>query len=107
MSLEPSVLPIEIGYLPFRFFAGNSIALLNSTNKLIALSLDNLPIIVGQLAPFLLSLPDELLPVSLHLVRVHFGTSIFSCSVETGRQQSEFPLATSAAVLQRESNRVQ
>ena len=44
--------PIEIGYLTFCFFTSNSISLLNSINKLIALSLDDLAIVVCRLAPF-------------------------------------------------------
>jgi len=47
MPLEPFAVPLEVGYLTLCFVASDSIALLNPTNKLIALSLDNLPIIVG------------------------------------------------------------
>jgi len=66
---------LEVGYLPFCFLARNSVALLNSADKLIALALYDLPIIVGQFAPLLLRLPDELFPVSLHLVAIHFRIS--------------------------------
>jgi hypothetical protein len=54
-------------YLTLCFFASNSIALLNSAKKLIALSFDGLTIVVGQRAPPLLDLAGELLPVSRHL----------------------------------------
>ena len=67
---------LEVRYLTLCFFASNPISLLNCANKLIALSFDHLPIVVGQLAPLLLGLADELLPVSLHLVCIHFGNSI-------------------------------
>jgi hypothetical protein len=67
---------LEVSYLTLCFFASKSVALLNSANKLITLSFDHLPIVVGQLTPLLLGLADELLPVSLHLVCVHSGTSI-------------------------------
>jgi hypothetical protein len=60
---------LEIGYLPFRFLARNSVALLNSADKLIALALNDLPIIVGQFAPLLLRLSDELFPISLSVDR--------------------------------------
>jgi len=49
---------LELGYLTFRLFAGNSVAFLDLSNELIALSLDNFPVIVGQSAPGLLSLSD-------------------------------------------------
>ena len=75
-SQKPLVASLEIGYLTLCFFASNSIALLNSANKMIALSFDDLPIVVGQFAPLLLGLADELLPVSFHLVGVHLGTFI-------------------------------
>jgi hypothetical protein len=102
VSLEPFVVPLEVGYLTLCLFASNSIALLNSTNKLIALSLDDLPIVVCRLAPFSLALPTNCFQFSLHLVCVHFGTSILNCSVETERKPSKFPLAMSATVPLRE-----
>jgi len=84
--------------LTFCFFASNSISLLNSINKLIALSLDDLPIVVCRLTPFSLALPTNCFQFSLHLVCVHFGTSILNCTGETERKPSKFPLAMSAAV---------
>ena len=65
---------LEVGYLPFCFLARNSVALLNSADKLIALALNNLPIIVGQFAPLFLGLADELFPISFQLIGVNFGT---------------------------------
>jgi len=50
---------LEVGYLPFCFLARNSVALLNSADKLIALALYDLPIIVGQFAPLSLALPTN------------------------------------------------
>jgi hypothetical protein len=41
---------LKLGYLTLRFFASNSIALLNLPNELIALSFNDLPVIVGQSA---------------------------------------------------------
>ena len=67
--------PLEVGYLTLRFFASNSVALLNSADELITLSFDNPPIVVSQLTPRLFGLADELLSVSLHLIGVHFSAS--------------------------------
>jgi hypothetical protein len=86
--LDPLVSSLEVSYLTFCIFASNSVALLNFANKLIALSFNHLPIVVGQLAPLLLGFADNLLPVSLHLVCVHFRTSIHVLN-RTVRQQSE------------------
>ena len=47
---------LKVGYLTLRFLASNSVALLNFADELIALSFDNLPIIVSQLTPFLFRL---------------------------------------------------
>ena len=103
MLLEPFVVLLEISYLTFCFFPSDSIALLNSTNQLIALSFDHLPVVICQLAPLFLGLADELLPVSLHLVCVHFGISIYVLNriVKTGRARSEFPLAISEVAFRR------
>ena len=62
----------EVCYLTICFFASNSITFLHFTDELIALSFNNLPIIVGQPAPFFLCLSDELFSVSFHLVGVHW-----------------------------------
>jgi hypothetical protein len=52
------VSPLKLGYLTFRFFAGDSVTLLNLAKELISLAFDNLPIVVGQPAPLLLGLSD-------------------------------------------------
>ena len=49
-----SAVPLELGYLTFCFFTSNSVAFLDLSNELIALSFDDLPVIVGQSAPGLL-----------------------------------------------------
>jgi len=69
--LCPFVGPLELTHLTFRFLASNSVMLLDLTNELVALTLDDLPVIVGQSTPLLLGLSDELLPVSLYLIAVH------------------------------------
>lgn len=63
---------LKVGYLTLCFFAGNSITFPDLPDQLIALSFDDLPIIVGQLALFFLGLSGELFPVSFELVGVHF-----------------------------------
>jgi hypothetical protein len=49
---------LQLGQLTFRFFARKAVSLLDLANQLIALSLNDLPIIVGQPAPFFLGLAD-------------------------------------------------
>jgi hypothetical protein len=68
---DPLVGPMKVSYLTFRFFAGNSVPLLYSADKLILFPFNGLPIIVGQFTPFFLCLPNELFPVSLDLVGIH------------------------------------
>jgi len=48
---------LEVGYLTLCFLASNSIALLNSSDELIAPAYDDLPIVVGQLTHFSWALP--------------------------------------------------
>lgn len=62
---------LELGYLTFGFFASNSITFLNLLDELIALSFNDLPIIVDRSAPLFLSLPGELFLISFELVGVH------------------------------------
>jgi hypothetical protein len=54
--------PLELPELTFRFLAGNSVSLLDLTDELISFAFGDLPVIISQSAPFLLCLPDELLP---------------------------------------------
>jgi hypothetical protein len=63
--------PIELGYLTECFFTSYSVALLDLSEKLIGLFLDDLPVIVGQSSPGFLELCDELLPVSIDPPTVH------------------------------------
>jgi hypothetical protein len=52
-----SAVPLELGYLTFCFSTSNSVAFLDLSNELIALSFDDLPVIVGQSSPGLLAFP--------------------------------------------------
>jgi hypothetical protein len=49
----------------------DTIPLLNLSNQLVVLSIDDVKVIVGQLAPAFLYRPFDLLPLALHLVRIH------------------------------------
>jgi hypothetical protein len=49
----------EVRYLTLCVFTSNSITFLHLPDELIALSLDDLPIIVGQSAPFSLAFPTS------------------------------------------------
>ena len=71
MGLGPFVSPLELIKLTLSFLSGNPIPLLNLTNELVPLPLDNGPVIVGQTTPLFLGPSNELLPVSLNLVAVH------------------------------------
>jgi hypothetical protein len=71
VSSDPFVASLEVGYLAFRFLTSNPVALLNFTYELIASSFNDLPVIVGQLAPFLFGLADELFPVTFDLIGFH------------------------------------
>ena len=62
---------LELVYLALSLFARNSIALLNSSDELVTLAFDDLPVIIGKLAPFFFRLSDQLLPVSLILIGIH------------------------------------
>jgi hypothetical protein len=57
--------------LPLRLFAGDAVVLLNPTHQLLALALDLVELVVGQLAPLLQGLAAELLPVAFDLIPVH------------------------------------
>jgi len=73
---------------------------LDLTNELVALAFDNLPIIVGQSAPLLLGLSDELLPVPFHLVSVH-GPKSLIVNPYLANIVSKFPLAQLTLVRRR------
>src|SRR4029077_5590351 len=63
--------PLEFPELTFRFLSGNSVPFLDLTDELIALAFNDLPVVVGQTTPLLLSLSYELRPVSLQLIAIH------------------------------------
>jgi hypothetical protein len=60
--------PLKVTQLTLGVLAGNSVMLLDLSKELITFPLDDLPVIVGQPAPLLLGLSDELFPVPFDLV---------------------------------------
>jgi hypothetical protein len=79
----PSLLQIRlIGSIPFvnlllSCVFRDTIPLLNLSNQLVVLSIDDVKVIVGQLAPAFLYRPFDLLPLALHLVRIHSILLVF------------------------------
>src|SRR5262245_39936888 len=65
---------------------GQTVALLDFALELIAAAIDDIEIVVGELAPLLLHLPFDLFPISLHAIPVHFERT--SCSSFTGKTQA-------------------
>src|SRR5712691_231377 len=57
--------------LPLGFVALNAVTLLDPADELGAFALDQIEIIVGELAPLLLHFAFYLLPVSFHAIPVH------------------------------------
>src|SRR5258706_7608482 len=70
---EPVVagLAFPLGHAPLGFVLGQAIALLHLAGELIAAAGDDVPVVVGQLAPLFLGLARQLLPVALNAVPVH------------------------------------
>src|SRR5262249_212012 len=63
---------------------GVTVTLLQTSSELLALALDDVEIVVGELAPLLLGLTLELLPVSLHAIPIHLSSPPYVCSREIG-----------------------
>src|ERR1700674_297374 len=57
--------------LPLGFIALNAVTLLDPADELGAFALDQIEIVVGELAPLLLRFAFYLLPVSFHAIPVH------------------------------------
>src|SRR5262245_44434908 len=64
---------------------GQTVALLDLALELITAAANDVEIVVGELAPLLLHLPFDLLPISLHAIPVHFERT--SCSSFAGKTQ--------------------
>src|SRR5438132_493393 len=64
-GLQPSV-DLALGLV-----LGEAVTLLQSSGQFLALALDHIEVIVGELAPFLLNLALELLPVAFDTIPIH------------------------------------
>src|SRR5215467_2228712 len=63
---------------------GQTIALLKLALELIAAAVDDVEVIVGELAPLLLDPAFDLLPVSFHAIPVHYLFSSICCEGNAG-----------------------
>jgi hypothetical protein len=73
-GLEPAV-DLALGLV-----LRNAIALLETAGELLALALDHVEVVIGELAPLLLNLAFELLPVSFNAIPIHH--SLLFCVFE-------------------------
>src|SRR5882757_6787865 len=64
-ALEPGI------DLALRLVPRNAVALLQPAGELLALALDHIEVVVGELAPLLLSLALELFPVAFDTIPIH------------------------------------
>src|SRR5258708_2349204 len=78
-------LGIESGDLLLRIILGDAVALLHLADELLALALHHRPVIVGELAPFLLRLAGNLLPVAGDLIPVHASLPFPRCTLPMKR----------------------
>src|SRR6478736_1508065 len=69
--------------LPARFVLRAAILLLDLAHQLVALAADRVELVVGELAPLLLHLPAELLPIALDAIPVH-GDSLQTFAILVG-----------------------
>src|SRR5690606_6215119 len=70
-ALRPLVTALPFVNALFGLVARDAIALLDLAGQHVALALNHIQIVVGELAPLLLDLPDQLLPVALDDVAIH------------------------------------
>src|SRR6516162_857458 len=66
LTIQPSIDVLA------HLISGETVALLDYTLKLFALSVDHLKIVIGELAPLLFDLALSLFPISFDAVPVHF-----------------------------------
>src|SRR5262245_2842425 len=69
---SPALRRVPVVDVPADLILGQTVALLDLAFELIPATRDDVEIIVGELAPLLLHLPFDLLPISLHAIPVHF-----------------------------------
>ena len=62
--------------LTLSFLLGHAVSLLQSAGKLIALTRDEVQVIVCELSPLLFSRSSELLPLAFELIPIHIFLSL-------------------------------
>src|ERR671913_2055381 len=55
---------------------GDAVALLDTANELVLLAVDDRNVVLGQLAPLLLDLAGELLPVAFNAIPIHLSSPL-------------------------------
>src|SRR5688500_1467492 len=69
--LENGAVFLPLRYLAVSFVSRQSIGVLNAADELVAFSRDNVEIVIGELAPLLLHLALECLPITFHTIPIH------------------------------------
>src|SRR3954451_5306237 len=59
--------------LALRLVLGKAVAFLDAANELVLLAVDDGDVVLGQLAPLLLDLAGELLPVAFNAIPIHLS----------------------------------
>src|SRR5689334_12477679 len=67
----PGLPPIPVVDFLLRLILGVTVALLQAAFELILLAVDDIEVVVGELAPLLLHLALDLLPVSFNAIPIH------------------------------------
>src|SRR5437588_5739168 len=79
-SLRTSFQRLEpVVHILVNLILGETVALLQLAFELIAAAFDDVEIVVGELAPFLLGLASELLPIAFDPVPIHCHLLLVGC----------------------------
>src|SRR5215213_7807460 len=62
--------------LLLRLVLGNAVALLDAADELVLLAVDDGDVVLGQLAPLLLDLAGELLPIAFNAIPIHLPSPL-------------------------------
>ena len=73
--------PKPIVHVAARLVLSNAVAFLNFPFQLFALALDNVKIVIGELAPLLLNTTAELLPIARDAIPIHGYASLLNTSL--------------------------
>src|SRR3982074_2931619 len=72
--------------LTLRLILGDAVAFLDTADELVLLAADDGQVVLGQLAPLLLHLAGELLPIAFDAIPIH--DSLLSCADALPRRAS-------------------